>query len=418
MRKGMAVSAAAVGFSILKHGVGYAADPIKIGLVGCGGRGKGAAVDCLTAAPNIHLIAMADLYEDRLQDARKFLTDPNYPRRREAPPPNVEVDDDHCFVGFDAYKRLIDSGVDVVLLATPPGFRPLQFEACIDAGKHVFAEKPIAVDPVGVRRFIKAGEKAKQKGLAVVAGTQRRHDPEYLETIARIHNGQIGEVTALRAYYNTGFLWVRPRQPGWSDMQYQTTNWYYFDWTCGDHIVEQHIHNLDCMNWVMKDACPVKALGIGGRQVRVGEDWGNIYDHFVIDYEYANGVHMMSMCRQQKGCDGDVSDAVVGATGTANPRGRIMGKNRWRYQGETVPPTRQEHTDLIESIRAGKPLNHAERVAFSTLTAIMGRESAYTGKAVTWDEMMKSDLDLSPPKYEFGPLPVRPVPQPGEVRPV
>jgi len=405
-------ASALAGFSILRNSYGQNADPIRVGLIGCGGRGTGAADNCLSAAPNVHLIALADLYRDRLDRCLKNLTDPN---REGGPLKGVEVKEDHCFVGFDAYKQLLETDVNLVILATPPGFRPIHFEAAIQAGKHVFTEKPVAVDPVGIRKFMAAGELAKQKGLAVVAGTQRRHDPGYQELIKRVQDGQIGEIISARAYWNGGELWKYERKPGWSDMEWQTRNWYYFDWLCGDHIVEQHVHNLDVINWAL-GAHPVKALGIGGRQVRTAPIYGNIYDHFTIDYEYENGVHMMSMCRQMDGTDRLIAEFLAGSKGTTQTQGRkyiIRGSNPWRYKGEEVNPYVQEHVDLIRSIRQGEPLNEARNVAESTMTAIMGRQSAYTGKVVTWDEMMASDLDLSPPKYEFGPLPVRPVPMPG-----
>ena len=398
---------ALAGFSVLQHGLSYAADPVKIGLVGCGGRGTGALVNCLSSVENVQLIALGDLYEDRIKKCMDTLKEKNLP--------GSTVDKDHQFVGFDAYQKVIDAGVDVVFLATPPGFRPQHFEAVINAGKHCFCEKPVATDPVGIRRFIEAGKKSVQKGLSVVAGTQRRHDPAYIETIKRIQDGEIGDVRAFYAYWNMGALWLRPRQDWMTDMHFQTTNWYYFDWICGDHIVEQHVHNLDVCNWIMGDY-PEKALGIGGRQVRTQKEYGNIYDHFTVDYEYPNGVRMMSMCRQHKGTDGNVSELVVGAKGTSDPSGRIRGASRWRYRGEKVNPYDQEHVDLFNAIRSGKQINESDTVAKSTLTAIMGRESTYTGKQITWKEIMTSDLNLLPKKFEWGPLKVRPVPQPGEPR--
>jgi predicted dehydrogenase len=360
-------------------------------------------------------VALADLYKDHLDKSLKILTDPN---RKEGPLKGVEVKADHCFVGFDAYQKLLASGVDLVILATPPGFRPLHFEACVNAGKHIFTEKPVAVDPVGIRRFLAAGELSKQKGLAVVAGTPRRHDPAYLEMIKRIKDGQIGEVLAGRVFWNQGEIWKFERQAGWSDMEWQTRNWYYFDWICGDHIVEQHVHNLDVINWAL-GATPVKALGTGGRTVRTEPVYGNIYDHFSIDYEYPNGVHLMSMCRQWEGTDRLIGEFITGTTGESQTHGEgdrciLRGSKPWRYRGEKVNPYVQEHVDLIASIRNGKPLNESQNVAEATLTAILGRQTAYTGKEITWEEMLASNLDYSPPRYEFGPLPVRPVPRPGQ----
>ncbi|OGG05599.1 MAG: oxidoreductase [Candidatus Glassbacteria bacterium RIFCSPLOWO2_12_FULL_58_11] len=409
----LAAASALAGFSIIRNAYGQSADLIRVGLVGCGGRGTGAAENCLTSAPNIKLVAMADLYKDHLDKSLKNLSDPN---RKEGALKGVEVKPDHCFVGFDACKKLLATDVDLVILATPPGFRPLHFEASVNAGKHIFTEKPVAVDPVGIRRFLAAGELAKQKGLAVVAGTQRRHDPAYLEMIKRIKDGQIGEVLAGRVYWNQGPIWKFERQAGWTDMEWQTRNWYYFDWICGDHIVEQHVHNLDVFNWVM-GAHPVKALGSGGRQVRTAPVYGNAYDHFTIDYEYPNGVHMLSMCRQWDNCDRQIGEYIVGSKGTGDTlseRNILRGASAWRYRGEEVNPYVQEHTDLIASIRTGKPLNESQDVAESTMTAILGRQSCYTGKEITWEAIMASTLDYTPPKYEFGPLAMRPVPMPGQ----
>ena len=409
----LAAAGALAGFSVIRNAYGQNADPIRLGVIGCGGRGTGAAENCLSAAPNVKLVALADLYQDHLDKCRKNLSDPN---REGGPLKGVEIDNDLCFVGFDAFKKLLATDIDLVILATPPGFRPEHFEAAVAAGKHIFCEKPVAVDPVGIRRFIKAGELSVQKGLAVVAGTQRRHDPAYQETIKRLQDGQIGDIVAARAFWNGGGLWKYERKAGWSDMEWQTRNWYYFDWICGDHIVEQHVHNLDVINWAMGDH-PAKALGMGGRQVLTAPVYGNIYDHFAIDFEYEKGAHMLSMCRHWENCDRLIGEFFVGSAGTCEIVGGryiIRGEKSWRYRGEPVNPYVQEHTDLIASIRSGKPLNESRSVAEATMTAIMGRHSAYTGKEIAWDEIMASDLDYSPPKYEFGPLPVRPVPMPGQ----
>jgi predicted dehydrogenase len=356
---------------------------------------------------------MADLFPDMLESSLKNLSDPN---RKDGALKGVEVKKDHCFSGFDAYEKLLQTDVDLVILATPPHFRPLHFEAAVKAGKHVFAEKPAAVDPVGIRRFMDAGRLSIEKGLGMVAGTQRRHDPGYVETVKRIQDGQIGEILALRCFWVGGYLWKRDRQPGWSDMEYQIRNWNYFDWLSGDHLVEQHVHNIDVINWVM-GTHPVKALAMGGRQVRTEEVYGNIFDHFAVDFEYANGVHLSSLCRQWENADKLIAEFVVGTAGSGQTTGDryiLRGSKPWKYEGPNVDPYVREHTDLIGSIRRGKPINEAQNVAESTMTAIMGRLSAYTGKETTWDQMMASTLDLSPPKYEFGPLPVRPVPRPGQ----
>jgi predicted dehydrogenase len=389
-------------------------DPIKIGLIGCGGRGTGAVDDCFKSSENVKLTAMADLFQGRIDGSRGWLKENT---KVELPPP------ERCFVGFDGYRRLLDlKDVDLVLLATPPGFRPIHFEAAVEAGKHVFMEKPIGVDPKGVRRVLAAGRKAGEKKLAVVAGTQRRHSADYVEMIRRIHAGEIGKILAGRVYWNMGGIWSKERKPEWSDMEYQCHNWNYFTWLSGDHIVEQHIHNLDVANWAI-GAHPIRALGLGGRAVRTDPaKYGHIYDHFVVDYEYPGGVHVMSMCRQYPDVSAlanavhEVFVGQKGAAGSQDDKLWLKGAAEWKAPGTHANPYVQEHADLIASIRAGAPLNETQAVAESTLTAILGRETCYTGQAVTWDEMMSSEMDLSPPKYEFGPYPVPPVPLPGKSR--
>jgi myo-inositol 2-dehydrogenase / D-chiro-inositol 1-dehydrogenase len=327
---------------------------------------------------------------------------------------------DRQFVGWDAYEKVIASDVNYIILATPPAFRPMHLKAAIDAGKNVFTEKPVAVDSAGIKQVYELADLAKSKGLGVVAGTQRRHHAAYLETLKRVKDGAIGDVVALRVFWNQGGLWTKPRQAEWTDMEWQLRNWLYFSWLSGDHICEQHVHNLDVVNWAI-GAHPVRAVGMGGRQVRTGPEYGNIYDHFAVDYEYPNGVHSLSMCRQIDGCENNVSEAVVGTKGrwqgsSQNASHRIEAASRWRYraQGRDVDPYLQEHIDLIASIREGKPLNELRTVAESTLTAIMGRMSTYTGKAVTWDEALQSKLNLMPEKLELGELKVAPIPVPGQ----
>jgi predicted dehydrogenase len=350
-----------------------------------------------------------------LDKSYKNLTDPN---RDGGALKGIEVTKDRMFVGFDAYEKLLATDVDLVILATPPGYRPIHFEAAIKAGKHVFTEKPVAVDPVGIRKFMAAGELARTKGLGVVAGTQRRHEQGYIEMIDKIHNGEIGEITSGRVFWNGAGVWVHPREQGWNDMEYQNRNWYYFCWICGDHIVEQHVHNLDVANWVI-GSHPKSVMGCGGRQQRTGKDYGNIWDHFTLDYEYESGAHVLSMCRHWKESDPLVAEYMQGTKGSSeSTSGRyiLRGPQNWRYRGEQINPYVQEHTNLIASIRAGKPLNEAQSVAESTMTAIMGREAAYTGKIVTWDQIMASNLDLSPKAYAWGNLAERPAPMPGEPR--
>jgi predicted dehydrogenase len=312
----------------------------------------------------------------------------------------------------------VDSAVDLVLFATPPGFRPMHFEYAVQQGKHVFLEKPIAVDPVGVRKALETGKKAAAKKLAVVAGTQYRHQTSFIETMKRIHDGQIGEITGGRAYYNAGTLWKRDRKPEMSEMEYQLRMWIYYDWLSGDQPVEQHIHTIDVTDWAM-GGHPVSCVATGGRQVRVEPEFGNVYDHFTMDFEYPGGKHVMSMCRQMANVDNHVGAYFIGTKGEADIyKAEIKGEKPWKHNGEIsiAKAYVQEHADLIASIRNGKPLNETEHVAHSTLTAILGREAAYTGKSLKWDEVLASELDLSPPKYEFGDNPVRPVPKPGTDR--
>ncbi len=390
-----------------------ASDEIRIGLIGCGGRGSGAARDAINGSQNVKIVALGDVFQDRLEGCfNGLLKTAEESAELKA---KIGVTKEKCFVGFDAYKKVIASGVDMVILATPPGFRPTHLQAAINAGKHVFMEKPVAVDAPGVRTVIAAAAMAGQKKLGIVAGTQRRHQNAYVETIKRLHAGAIGEIVAAQCYWNQGGLWMHKRQDSWSDMEWQLRNWLYFTWLSGDHIVEQHLHNIDVINWVMKGH-PVKAMGMGGREVRTSPDYGHIFDHFAVEYEYENGARLMSMCRQIDGCANNVSEHVIGTKGDANPGGYIGGAQKWRYEGPGNNPYVQEHTDLVASIRAGKPLNEGKSVAESTLTAIMGRMSAYTGKEITWDQALNSKENLIPFKLEFGPLPTPPVAVPGQTQ--
>lgn len=401
---------------------------IKIGLIGCGGRGTGAVLDALGAATkviypasgyhtedaaegsrierkNIQVTALADVFEDRLADCQVQLNKLG-----------IEVPSSHCFTGFDAYKKLLGvEEVNYVILATPPHFRPAQLKAAVEAGKHVFLEKPAAVDAPGVKTVIEAGELARKKGLGIAAGTQRRHMPSYRETIQRVHDGAIGQIVYAKCYWNGGQIWVVDRKPGWSDMEWQLRNWNYFTWLSGDHIVEQHVHNLDIMNWVL-GTHPIRAVsGLGGRQVRTGERHGHIFDHFAVEFEYPNGVFMFSQSRQINGCQNIVGEHVVGSLGTSNCADSIVTKdgNRWRYRDAKPNPYQQEHENLISSIRAGNPINEARAIAESTMTGILGREAVYSGQAIEWDAAMQSNTRLGPPEYEFGPFPIPPVAMPG-----
>ena len=388
-----------------RHVFASGPDRIRVGLIGCGGRGTGAAGNCVASADGVEIHAMGDLFQNRLDRSLGNLQDLG---------DKLKVPKERQFTGFDAFEKVLATDVDMVILATPPAFRPIHLKAAIEAGKSVFMEKPVAVDPTGVRSVLESSDLAKKKGLAIVAGTQRRHQRAYLETMRRIQEGAIGEVVGGQVYWNQRGLWVHTRQASYSDMEYQIRNWLYFCWCSGDHIVEQHVHNIDVMNWAMGGP-PVKALGMGGRQSRTQPEYGNIFDHFAIEYEFANGVRFQSMCRQVDGADSRVGEKLVGTRGFAIPSGRIDGENPYRHKGRNDQnPYVQEHTDLIASIRAGEPLNEGRRIAESTLTAIMGRMSAYTAKEVTWDFAMSSKLDLVPREWSFGPLPMASVPVPGQ----
>lgn len=366
-------------------------DTLKVGLIGCGGRGTGAASQALNADPNVVLTAMADAFPDRLQGSLKSLKEQHRER--------VAVDQDHQFVGFDAYERLIASGVDVVLLATPPGFRPLHLEAAVNAGKHVFCEKPMAVDAPGVRKVLAAAETAKQKKLSLVAGFCWRYNYGERAIMDRIHNGAIGDLVAIHTVYNTGALWVRQRQPEWTEMEYQMRNWYYFAWLSGDHIAEQACHSIDKMAWAMGDVPPAQAVASGGRQVRMGEEHGHIYDHFSVVFDYANGVKGFHDCRQWAGCASDNSDTLMGTKGVAriNAFGplTVQGENKWKFSGERPNMYQVEHNELFASIRSGNPINDGKWMAHSTLTSLMGRMAAYTGQVVTWENALNSNEDLT-----------------------
>lgn len=384
-------------------------DTIRVGVIGCGGRGTGAAWNALEADKSVRITAMADLFPDRLEASHTNLANEWADR--------VMVSPDHRFTGFDAYQRLLErSEVDYVVLATPPHFRPIHFQAAVNAGKHVFMEKPVAVDPAGVRRVIEAGRRADEQGLSVVAGTQRRHEANYLELMDRIASGEIGEVVSASCAWNQGGLWVHEREPHETDMEWQCRNWLYFCWLSGDHICEQHIHNLDVVNWAM-GGTPVKAVGMGGRQVRTDRKYGNIFDHFAIEYEYEGGRRATSMCRQIDGCQTRVDERITGTRGSSvswPAFAEIRGERPWKFSGNRPNPYMAEHENLIASIRGDSVrLNEARRVAESTLTAIMGRMSAYTGKEVTWEMALGSSLELAPDTYTFGALDVGDIPTPG-----
>ena len=388
-------SVAAVGaLSASRFAFAQASDTIKIALVGCGGRGSGAAAQALNV-PGTKLVAMADAFPDRLQGALKGLT--------EAKGPQVDVPPDRQFVGFDGYKNAI-SLADVVILATPPGFRPMQFAEAVKQGKHVFAEKPVATDAPGVRTFLAAAEQAKTKNLKVGIGLQRHHDPGYIETVKRLQDGAIGDIAAMRVYWNDAGVWVNPRKADQSEMEYQMRNWYYFVWLCGDHIAEQHIHNLDVANWV-KGAHPVKARGMGGREVLTDKRYGQIFDHHMVEFTYPDGSICFSQCRHQPGCWTEVNEHAIGTRGTSAVGNNLIKPavgELWRYRSEKrVDPYQQEHDDLFAAIRNNTPYNEAFNGAHSTMTSILGRMSTYSGKDVTWDEGLKSELNYFPDELSW-----------------
>ncbi len=404
------VGAAALGAAaIVNNAYAAGSDEIKVGLIGCGGRGTGAAENCIQSSKNVKVVTLGDVFDDRLGGCRKFLTS----RYKD----HADLPDDRCHVGLDAYEKVLKENIDLVILATPPGFRPLHLEAAVKAGKNIFTEKPVAVDGPGIRRVLAAAEEAKKKNLKIVGGTQRRHQAGYLETIKRLHDKEIGDIVAASCYWNNAGIWFHQRKPKMSDVQYQIHNWYHFCWICGDHIVEQHIHNLDVINWVMNQT-PKMAVGMGGRFLRPhgeSKDVGNIYDHFAIEYTFDNGVISHSYCRHMPGVD-NVSEAVVGTKGTCQVNDyTINGKKV--FSGNEVNPYVQEHTDLIAHIRANEPINELKRVAESTLTAIMGRMAAYSGQAITWEAALNSEEDSFPKNLTWeGSLDTAPVPIPGRKR--
>jgi predicted dehydrogenase len=385
---------------------------LKAGVIGCGGRGTGAAINFLSAGPNLQVVALGDTFQDRVDSCRAQILKEK----------GQEVAIEKCFVGFDAFQKVIDSGVDIVILATPPFFRPEHMAAAVLANKHVFAEKPVAVDPVGVRSVMATGQKAKGLELSIVTGTQRRHQREYNQNWQQVSQGTIGDIVGGNVWWNGGKLWHRDPNASWSEMEYMIRNWVNWTWLSGDHIVEQHVHNLDVFNW-FTGSRPVKAVGFGSRQRRVT---GDQYDNFSVDFTYENGIHMHSMCRQINGCVNNVSERIQGSKGSTNCRDSILdlaGTEIWKYQypldkdgkENGFDPYLQEHIDLVTAIRTGKPINEAENTAISCMGAIMGRISAYTGKEVTYEELMNSDLKLGPKVFAMGPVDVtKTVPAPGE----
>lgn len=412
----LAASAATAGASLLPSAVHAAgSDIIRVGLIGCGGRGTGAAQDCLTAGKTgVKLVAVGDVFEDKAKGAARTLSNKF----------KDQVDlGDRVYGGLDAYEKVIAAGVDLVLLATPPGFRPVHLEAAVKAGKHIFCEKPVAVDAPGIRKCFDLVEEVKNKKLALVAGTQRRHQAGYLETMKRIHGGEIGEIVSARCSWNGQGIWFNKRAANESDVGYQLRNWYHFLWVCGDHIVEQHIHNLDVINWALKSH-PVKAVGFGGRTAgnksRPGGDpneVGHIWDHFSVEFEYPGGVHLSSYCTHLENVKTDISETVYGSKGSSRVNAYSINKKKV-FEKDEISAYVQEHIDLLASIRKGEPLNELQSVTESTFTAILGREACYSGMELKWDDLLKSDKATMPSGLTMNTkLQVSPTPVPGKYKP-
>lgn len=378
-----------VGLEIGRTAHAAASDVLKVGLVGCGGRGSGAALNALTADPNARLIAMADLLPQRLAASRNNL--------RQLKAEQMAVDDDHCFTGLDGYRHVIQSDVDVVLLALPTFFHPIYLKACIGAGKHVFCEKVHAVDAPGVRLVHAAGEEARKKNLSIVSGLAWRYDTRVQETMKRIHDGAIGEIVAIEETCNTGSLRSRARQPGWTEMEYQLQDWYNFFWLSCDLPGLNLVHNLDKAAWAMHEEPPLAAWGLGGRQTRVGPQYGDVWDHHAIVYEYPNGTKMHAYCRQQDGCVTSIQDHFFGTKGRCNLlAGKIEGETNWRYEGPDCNRFDLEHVALFSAIRSSKPINNSLYMARSSMLAIMATWACYTGQVITWADAMKSNHVVAP----------------------
>ncbi|QNN22310.1 Gfo/Idh/MocA family oxidoreductase [Planctomycetales bacterium ZRK34] len=409
----------------------YAADnnDIKVALIGCSGFGTAAAKHLLLSTQGpVTLHVMCDAFEDSLEQSLSYL-------QREAEHNNditgkIDVPPERQFTGLDGYKKAIDSGADLVVLTTPPGFRPLQFEYAVKQGKHVFMANPLAVDAAGVRRVLAAAAEARQKNLKVGVGLQRRHQASYLETIKRLHDGAIGDITCMRVYWDGGGVKHRGRQSDMTEMQHQVLNWYYFNWLSGDHIVEQHVHNLDVANWVIGKH-PIAAQGMGGRQVRTGSEYGQIYDHFAVEFIYDNDVRVISNCRQIKGCYNSVSEYAHGARGMSTISSGIIepaGGPKWRFRNENPNPYQVQYEDLQRAIRNNLAYNEAEYAATSTMTGILGRMAAYSGKLMRWDIALSRGRNLAPgiDRYDWNTRPpvvpnaegLYPIPMPGTYDPL
>ncbi|HLV62415.1 Gfo/Idh/MocA family oxidoreductase [Galbibacter sp.] len=397
---------------------------LKIALVGCGGRGTGAANQALKADENVQLVAMADAFEDRLNGSLQHLEKEFEGTKK------VKVKEKNKFIGFDAYKKAIDLA-DVVILTTPPGFRPYHFEYAVNAGKHVFMEKPLAVDIPGIRKVLEMAKVAKAKKLNVVVGLQRRYQKNYIEIEKQIREGAVGKITSGQVYWNSSGVWVNPRKPGQTELDYQMRNWYYFNWLCGDHILEQHIHNIDVANWFIGEY-PISAQGMGGRLVRTGPEHGEIFDHHFVEFKYPSGAIISSQCRHQPGTWSKVGEDFQGTKGIVDTNdagaAKIVGYDNediFSYRGRNDPnPYQQEHDELFKSIRNKGVISDTENGAYSTMTAIMGRMATYSGQVINWDEALKSDLQIMPAEVTWDTTPPTlpgedgnyPIPIPGKTK--
>jgi predicted dehydrogenase len=410
LKAGAVVTAATAAANLIPSAVHAAGnDAIKIGLIGCGGRGSGALGNNFEADKTTQLHAIGDVFpEVATGQAKRYAK--QYKER-------VNLGD-RVFSGLDAYKKVIDSGVDLIILATPPGFRPIHLDYAIKAKKHVFCEKPVAVDGAGIKKVLALVEEVKRNNTALVAGTQRRHQAGYIETVKRIKDGGLGDIVSARCSWNGTGIWFKPRKQGETDAQYQIRNWYHFRWICGDHIVEQHVHNLDVINWVM-GAHPLRARAFGGRCYRPEgspDKVGNIWDHFAVEFEYPNGIPMYSYCTHIPGIKSDISEEVYGSKGSSNVGGYRINKKRV-FEGDEINPYVQEHIDLLHSIRSGKPLNELQSVAESTMTAILGREAAYSGQVLTWEQVLNAKTELMPKGLTMdSSIETPPVPRPNKYK--
>jgi len=393
----LAAAGAMVGGLPLARAVHAAGDDVlRVGLIGCGGRGTGAAVNALNADRNCKIVALADVFADRLQSSLESL---KKQAQQMGAPERVAVDPDHCFLGFDAGVKLIQSEVDVVILAEPPHFRPAHLKAAVDAGKHIFCEKPVAVDAPGVRSIFATVEEAEKKGLCLVSGLCWRYDYGVRETMKRVLDGAVGPVRAIQETYLASPLSYRPRRPEWTEMEYQIRNWQYFVWLSGDFNTEQHVHSLDKAAWALGDQPPLKAWGIGGQQLRDPHQ-GDVYDHHAVVYEYPDGVRVFAYCRQMPNCEIDVSDIIIGTKGVADILKHVIeGENPWRYSGPKPSMYDVEHQELFAAIRAGKTINNGRYMAVSTMMGILGRMVNYMGKSMSWEEALQSKETFVPSAY-------------------